>query len=115
MALNNGKHIVAEVDGTRCSIVEKGIEQQRVDFLKELLELNGYEVKIQEDKKADEEAEQLFTLGVTDLLFNPAVDVYKRRLRSKAGHRVTPAYWLQLSSKETEAEVNYWNFKPSDK
>lgn len=112
MSLNNGKHLVAEVDGTRCTVIEKGIPQQRVDFLKELLEHNGYEVKVQEDKKADEEAEQLYTIGVTDLIFNPVLDVYKRKLRSKSGHRVTPAYWLQLSDKETEAEINYWNFKP---
>ncbi|HKJ42026.1 MAG TPA: hypothetical protein VKA27_08015 [Sunxiuqinia sp.] len=115
MPLNNGKHIVAEVDGVRCTVVEKGISQQRVDFLKELLEHNGYEVKVQEDKKVEEEAEQLYTIGVTDLIFNPAIDVYKRRLRSKTGHRVTPAYWLQLSDNETEAEVNYWDFKPLKK
>jgi hypothetical protein len=32
-------------------------------------------------------------------------------LKSISGKRVTPAYWLQESEKETEAEVNYWNFK----
>jgi hypothetical protein len=37
------------------------------------------------------------------------VDVYKRSLKSFSGKKVTPAYWLQQSDKETEAEVNYWD------
>ena len=114
MPLNSGKHIVEEIEDVRCSIVEKGATQERVDFLKGLLELNGYEVKILKEAEVEGQPAS-FTLGVTDLLFNPVVDVYKRRLKTKAGHKVTPAYWLQLSSNETEAEVNYWNFKPSKK
>jgi hypothetical protein len=54
------------------------------------------------------DAEGKITLGVTDLLFNPVIDVYKRRLRSFTGHKVTPAYWLQLSDTETIDEVQYW-------
>jgi hypothetical protein len=42
------------------------------------------------------------------MLFNPVVDIYKRDLKSLSGKRVTPAYWLQESTKEGEAEVNYW-------
>lgn len=106
MALNNGKHLVEEIDGVRCSVVEKGASQPRVDFLKKLLELNGYVVKTESEAESG-----TFKIGVTDLLFNPVVDVYKRHLKSFTGHKVTPAYWLQLSDKETEAEVHYWNFK----
>ncbi len=111
MSLHKGKHIVEEIDGIRCSIVEKGINEARMQFLKELLELNGYEVKTQQEI-ADAETEMpetLYTIGVTDLVFNPVIDVYERRLRSRTGHKVTPAYWLQLSVEETEKEVNYWN------
>jgi hypothetical protein len=103
MALNKGKHLVEEIDGARCSVVEKGIPTDRTEFLKKLLELNGYTVKV----AAVAETEN-FNIGVTDLLFNPVVDVYKRSLKSISGKKVTPAYWLQESDQETEAEVNYW-------
>ena len=106
MALNKGKHIIEEIDGVRCSLVEKGVSTERTEFLKKLLELNGYTVKI-----ASEGDSETFKIGVTDLLFNTVVDVYKRRLKSFSGKKVTPAYWLQESDKETEAEVHYWNFK----
>jgi hypothetical protein len=103
MALNKGKHLVEEIDGTRCSVVEKAVSPERTEFLKKLLELNGYTVKI-----ASEGETGTFKIGVTDLLFNPVIDVYKRRLKSLTGKKVTPAYWLQQSDQETEKEVNYW-------
>jgi hypothetical protein len=106
MPLNKGKHLVEEIDGVRCSVVEKGVSPERTEFLKKLLELNGYTVKI-----APEEETETFKIGVSDLLFNPVIDVYKRSLKSFTGHKVTPAYWLQESDKETESEVNYWTFK----
>lgn len=106
MPLNKGKHLVEEIDGARCSVAEKGVSPSRIEFLKKLLELNGYTVKV-----AAEGETETFKIGVTDLLFNPVVDVYKRSLKSFTGHKVTPAYWLQESEKETEAEVNYWTFK----
>lgn len=106
MALNKGKHIVEEIDGVRCSLVEKGISPERADFLKKLLELNGYTVKLAPEGEAG-----TFKVGVADLLFNPVVDVYKRRLKSLSGKKITPAYWLQESEKESAAEVNYWNFR----
>lgn len=105
MPLNKGKHIVEEIDGVRCSLVETGATADRVEFLKKLLELNGYDVK-----SVQEGENPTYKIGVADLLFNPVVDVYKRRLKSFTGKRVTPAYWLQQSTSETEAEVNYWKF-----
>jgi hypothetical protein len=102
MALNQGKHTVEVIDGSRCTLVESGITRERLDFLKGILEFNGYEVKSESD------GEGTFKLGVTDLIFNAVVDVYKRRLRTPNGHIVTPAYWLQLTDRQTEAEVNYW-------
>ena len=106
MALNKGKHLIEEIDGVRCSVVEKGVAAGRTEFLKKLLELNGYTVKI----AAIPETET-FNMGVTDMLFNPVIEVYKRSLKSLSGKRITPAYWLQESDKETEAEVNYWTYK----
>ncbi len=105
MSLNKGKHIVEEVDGVRCTIVESGINEARFTFLSELLSFNGFTVK----KGVD--ANGTLILGVTDILFNPVVAVYQRRLKTKTGHKVTPAYWLEESFNETEAEVNYWYFK----
>ena len=106
MALNKGKHIVEEIDGVRCSLVEKEVSPTRTEFLKKLLELNKYTVKV-----AAEGESGTFKIGVTDMLFNPVVDVYKRDLKSLSGKKVTPAYWLQESTQEDESEVNYWNFK----
>ena len=106
MALNKGKHIVEEIDGVRCSLVEKGVSPTRTEFLKKLLELNKYTVKV-----AAEADSETFKIGVTDMLFNPVVDIYKRDLKSLSGKRVTPSYWLQQSTEEAEAEVNYWDYK----
>ena len=36
MALNKGKHIVEEIDGVRCSLVEKGVSPTRTEFLKKI-------------------------------------------------------------------------------
>ncbi|MFN8254661.1 MAG: BRCT domain-containing protein [Bacteroidales bacterium] len=105
MTLNKIKPVIEELDGERCVIVETGINQERATFLRKLLEHNGFTVK---EKLAEDNTT---SLGVTDLMFNPVLDVYKRRLKSFSGKRVTPAYWLQLSDAETEEEVNYWNFK----
>lgn len=106
MALNKGKHIVEEFDGIRCSVVEKGVSPERAEFLKKLLEMNGYTVKTIAETDLS-----TFKIGVSDLIFNTVIDVYKRRLKSFTGKKVTPAYWLQQSDKETEAEVHYWDFK----
>lgn len=105
MALNKGKHIVEEIEGVRCSLVEKGVSPERTEFLKKLLALNGYDVKV-----VAEGEPETFKIGVTDILFNPVVDVYKRRLKTTSGKKVTPAYWLQESESETAEEVNYWTF-----
>jgi hypothetical protein len=105
MLLNKGKHIVEEIDGVRCTVVETGVTPERIEFLKNLLEFNGYVVKTGLDKDGIS-----VKIGVTDILFNPIVDVYKRNLKSTTGKKVTPAYWLQQSDHETEAEVNYWKF-----
>jgi len=103
MALNKGKHLVEEFDGVRCTVVEKGITPERAQFLKSILEHNGLVVKIAPDTDPAS-----VKIGVTDILFNPVIDVYERRLKSLSGKKVTPAYWLQESFDETEEEVNYW-------
>ncbi|MEQ8323451.1 MAG: hypothetical protein RIC15_10080 [Vicingaceae bacterium] len=106
MSILSGKHITKEVDGVRCSIVEKGVSEKRSEFLKELLEFNGYEVKIEKVDVTEEGAEETFTIGVTSMLFNPVIAVYQRMLRTKDGRLVTPDYYNQ---KTDNTEPNYWD------
>lgn len=105
MSLNKGKHNVGEVDGVRCTIVETGITKNRADFLKELLNINGFEVKIQEEITDPPAETKTFTLGVTDIVFNPVIAVYQKRLLRKDGRKVTPAYWNQAGAEENKP---YW-------
>ena len=107
------KHIVEEINGTRCTIVEKGATAARVEFLKNLLEFNKFEVLVAEEAPvgeglATEDAPKLFTIGVTDLVFNPVIAVYEMSLKTPDGQRVAPAYWEQYT---TESKDDYWNFK----
>ncbi len=103
MALNQGKHIIEVIDGKRCTLVESGISRFRMEFLKKLLEFNRYEVRVEAAEDGT------WKLGVTDLVFHAVVDIYKRRLKTPNGKKVTPAYWLQLTDSQTETEVFYWN------
>ena len=102
------KHIVEEINGVRCTVVEKGATQNRVDFLKNLLEFNNLEVLVAEDKKETEDAPTLFTLGVTDIVFHAVIAVYEMKLKTPDGKRVSPAYWEQ---KTTEIVDEYWEFR----
>jgi hypothetical protein len=105
MPLNKGKHNVGEVDGVRCTIVETGISHERAGFLKDLLEFNGYEVKIQEEVSDPPAAQKTFTIGVTDIVFNPVIAVYEKSLRTRDHKKVTPAYWNQTGIEEN---IPYW-------
>ena len=53
MGLESGKHIEKEINEIRCKVVETGISKARIDFLKPLLEHNGYEVHFEELKKKE--------------------------------------------------------------
>jgi len=99
------KHIVEELGGKRCTIVEKGIDKKRVDFLKELLQNNRLEVVVDEVAKTEESTVQLYNIGVTDLVFNPVIAVYELALKTAKGEPVTAAYWNQES---TESIKEYW-------
>jgi hypothetical protein len=105
------KHIVEEINGVRCTVVEKGATQDRVDFLKGLLEFNKFEVLVAEDKKETEDAPTLFTIGVTDEVFSPVTAVYEMSLKAPDGKRVSPAYWEQ---KTTEIVYEYWTFEEKE-
>jgi len=100
-----GKHLFGSIEDQRVTFIEKKIEEGRKDFLKKLLEHNGFEVLIQEDKRKSEEEPQLYTVAVTDMVFNPTIWVFERKLKTFDGHKVTPDYWNQISE---ETKPQYW-------
>lgn len=101
-----GKHQFGSIGDQRVTFVEKKIEKDRMEFLKCLLEANDFEVLIQEEKRKTEEEPQLYTVGVTDMVFNPTVYVFQRRLKTLDGkHIVTQDYWNQVTE---ETNPQYW-------
>ncbi|MBE9491006.1 MAG: hypothetical protein IMY67_11970 [Bacteroidetes bacterium] len=101
-----GKHMFGSIEDTRVTFVEKGVDEDRRDFLKKLLEHNKLEVIIQEDKRKTEEDPQLYTVAVTDMVFNPTIWIFQRKLKTFDGHKVTQDYWNQ-QTKNTKPQ--YWN------
>ena len=90
----------------RVTFVEKKITAERLEFLKNLLEVNGFEVLVDEEKRKSEEEPQLYTIGVTDMVFNPTVYIFQRRLKTLDGqHIVNQDYWNQLTE---DAKPQYW-------
>ncbi|AUP79941.1 hypothetical protein [Flavivirga eckloniae] len=102
----SGKHTFGSIGETRVTFVEKGVDENRRDFLKKLLEHNGFEVIIDEDKRKTEEDPQLYTVAVTDMVFNPTIWVFHRKLKTFDGHKVTQDYWNQKSE---DTNPRYWN------
>ena len=130
MAINKN-HEFEELNGVKCGIVEKNVKPERVKFLTELLEFNGFTVvavptpapKVAAPPPPKPQVEgqetappptptppppplspETFTVGVTDYTFNPINAIFGRQLRSKDGHFVTLAYWKQeepISDDET--------------
>jgi hypothetical protein len=99
------KHTFGQIDGTRVSFVESNLTQKRMEFLKSLLELNGFTVLVQTDAAKDESAQVSFTLGVTDLLFNAVIWIYDRRLKTLDGRILTHEYWEQATD---SSKPQYW-------
>src|SRR5262245_22361008 len=104
-SLSKEAHGIEEIDGVRCAVVEKNVSPERTEFLKRLLEHNGYTVmvapspppKVVPPKPAAPVAEgqpapppppppppapETFTVGVTDLLFHAMLLVYERSLKT---------------------------------
>ena len=100
-----GKHTFGSIEDTRVTFIEKKIDENRKDFLKKLLEHNGLEVIVQEEKRKTEEEPQLYTVAVTDMVFNPTIWVFQRKLKTFDGKKVTQDYWNQVSK---EANPKYW-------
>ncbi|MEK0423773.1 MAG: hypothetical protein RLZ95_1683 [Bacteroidota bacterium] len=123
MAINKN-HEFEDLDNIKCSIVEKNASTERVQFLKDLLSHNKYQVVVvpspapkaavapapapvaEGEADASEKATNVpptpepvtpstFTVGVTDLRFNPTNAVFGRSLQTTTGQVVTLAYWNQ--------------------
>jgi hypothetical protein len=125
MAINKN-HEFEELNGVKCAIVEKNVSQERADFLNDLLKLNKYTVVIVSSpppKTAPVVAAATgpvaepaaavpatFTVGVTDVTFNPINAVFGRLLKTKDGRVVTLAYWQQKESVAND-EVPYFENK----
>ncbi len=103
-----GKHQFGALDETRVTFIEKKIEGNRKDFLQKLLEHNSFDVVVKEEKRKSEEDPQLYTIGVTDMVFNPTLAIFQRRLKTLDGRIVTQDYWNQKTSK---TPPQYWRSK----
>jgi hypothetical protein len=112
MALNNAKHIIGEIDGIRCTIIETGANLERAAFLSDLLRFNNFETKELKESQENAAAEDRYTIGVTDLAFNPVFAIYERQLKNREGTFVTPGYWKQEC---IECDPRYWMRRKSSK
>lgn len=117
MAINKN-HEFEELNGVKCGIVEKNASPARIEFLRALLELNGFEVvvvpspppktaAVKEGESAPPPPPETFTVGVTDYTFNPINAIFGRLLRTADGKVVTLSYWNQ-QDKISHDEVPYF-------
>lgn len=116
MAINQN-HTFDDLDGIKCAIVEKNASKERVDFLKDLLSINGFTVVVVPTPPAKgapvpAEGEVLppptsWTVGVADATFNPTNAIYGRLLRTRTGKVVTMAYWQQKDT-ESHDQIPYF-------
>jgi hypothetical protein len=116
MAINQN-HLSEELNGVKCAIVEKNATRSRADFLERILVYNHYSVvmaaspppkplpakpapaaglePVAEIPVQAPAAPETFTVGVTDLTFNPINAIFGRLLKAPGGHIVTLGYWHQ--------------------
>jgi hypothetical protein len=129
MAINKN-HLFEELDGIKCSIVEKEVFSERAEFLRKLLEYNGFAVVVvpspppkaaarpvvkKEGEEPTPEPEEpklpeTFTVGVTDYTFNPINAIFGRLFKTPNGHVVTLAYWEQKENVSHD-EIPYFEHK----
>jgi hypothetical protein len=135
MAINKN-HEFEDLGTSKCAIVEKNASPERVQFLKNLLEFNKYEVVVVDSPApkaapaapvaAPVEGEApastapaapiappaptTFTIGVTDLTFNATNAIFGRQLKTAGRHIVSLAYWQEKESVSND-EIPYFNNK----
>lgn len=117
MAINKN-HEFEDLNGVKCAIVEKNASPARVSFLKSLLEFNRFTVVIvpspppkavplKEGETPPPPPPETFTIGVTDVSFNPTNAIFGRLLKTEDGRIVSLAYWQQ-KEKESHDDVPYF-------
>ncbi|HEY2349715.1 MAG TPA: hypothetical protein VGH64_11890 [Puia sp.] len=125
MAINQN-HVSEELNGVKCAIVEKNASAERASFLKHLLLFNKYKVEIAPSPPPKTAAPpplkegevavlpsplpETFTVGVTDMMFNPINAIFGRLLHTPDGHVVTLAYWYQRDTRSHD-EIPYYEEK----
>lgn len=106
MAINKN-HLFEELEGRKCAIADTQVSAARAAFLQQLLAYNGYEVvvvpspppkatakaAVPAEEEGTEAPPPTFTVGVTNVMFNPVNALYGRFLKRPDGGIVTPAYW----------------------
>jgi hypothetical protein len=133
MAINQN-HLFEDLNGVKCAIVEKNVTPSRVEFLQHILGYNGFtvivipspppkvapasapkpataETPVETPPPAEPPLPETFTVGVTDVLFNPINAIFGRLLKAPGGHVVTLAYWQQKEA-ESNDEVPYFEERP---
>jgi len=123
--LNKEAHALEDINGVRCAVVEKNVSPERTEFLRKLLEFNGYTVMVAPspppkvvakpaapapdgtpvETPAPPPVPETFTIGVTDFLFHTMLLIYERALKTPEGKIVSIDYWNQQPEKEGEY---YW-------
>jgi hypothetical protein len=96
----NPYHTVEEINGVRCSVVEKKVSEERAAFVKRVLEFNKMNVQVSQGEDGT------FIVGVDNVIFNPVHAVYNRSLKTPEGKVLTVAYWNQKQQKDEY----YWNY-----
>ena len=134
MALNSN-HAFEDLGEVKCSIAEKNCRPERAEFLKRILEHNHFtvvvvnspalkaaKVPVKAAEPGPEGASEnpaaavpepppapvTFTVGVTDLTFNPMNAIFNRELITLDGAILNLDYWKQRSDKVTD-EYWYWD------
>ena len=130
MAINKN-HEFEDLDSIKCAIVEKNASPERVAFLKQLLELNKYQVVVvgsPAPKAAPAApvaaaegdattpappvpeapaAPTTFTVGVTNLTFNATNAIFCSKVKTDHVTTVNLAYWQEKEAVSND-EVPYF-------
>ncbi len=114
----SGKHQIEALNGVRCVLLEKEAGPLRAEFLKAVLQHNGYAVQLQRNvppppkapkpaANADPDAPppppppppppvpETYKVGVEDLSFVLSVMIFSRRLKTLDNQVLLPTYWTQ--------------------